>query len=54
MSAPTLPDRLRGLGVELAECARLLAEDGVPPDVILEVARDGIADAVARHARSGR
>lgn len=58
MSAPDplaqVPARLRGTAVDLAEAAGLLAEAGLPPDLIVGVARAGIADAVARRARSGR
>lgn len=43
-----------GARADLVDLARMLAEDGVPPDVILADAREGIEEAVRRHARSGR
>lgn len=43
-----------GARVDLVDLARILAEDGVPAEVILEDARAGIAEAVRRRARSGR
>lgn len=52
MSTPVPPPT--GARVDLIELARMLAEDGVPADVILDDARAGIAEAVRRHSRSGR
>lgn len=43
-----------GARADLVDLACVLAEDGVPPEVILEDARAGIAEAVRRHSRSGR
>jgi hypothetical protein len=43
-----------GARADLVDLARILAEDGVPAEVILDDARAGIAEAVRRRSRSGR
>lgn len=54
MTGPIPLDLLAAVRTELRQAARALAEAGVPADAVLDVARAGIADAVTRHARSGR
>lgn len=51
---PPAPARVRALREELTHLAALLAEEGVPAEVLLGDVRAGIAITAGRRGRSGR
>lgn len=54
MTGPIPLDLVTAARGELRRTAGALAEAGVPAAVILDDAREGIADVASAHSRSGR